>query len=55
MIPYWPQITLLALIFADVLASFALHGKRSRDYNAFASVFSAAIILSLLYAGGFFQ
>jgi hypothetical protein len=53
---HWPQIVLLVIIvLADGMA-LALHGKpKTGDHNFWSSILSTAIMLTLLYYGGFFS
>lgn len=50
----WPQITFLALTMMGLGMNLALHGKSRGEYNFFGSIFNTAIVLSILWWGGFF-
>lgn len=51
----WPEWTVIALMAISQGMVIAKHGTQQRDYDAYASAFSAVILLVLLYAGGFFS
>lgn len=51
----WPQFAYLALIFISVGMNCARHGQpRDGKHNGWTSLVAAGIILSILWAGGFF-
>ena len=50
----WPQITMIVLIALGVGISLAKHGEPRGNHSFGASLFSAALSVGLLYAGGFF-
>lgn len=49
-----PAIIILGLVFLDIVAAMALHGKSKGKWNAGMTVLNSAIVLGLLYWGGFF-
>ena len=49
-----PAIILLILVFIDIVAAMALHGKPKGTWNAGLTVLNSAGVLGLLYWGGFF-
>ena len=51
----WPQYTYLALVFLSLGISIANHGQpETGKKNAWYSIIAMAIVLPLLWAGGFF-
>ena len=50
----WPQYVELALLALSVVFYCALHGKPMGTYNAGARIIDVALVLTLLYYGGFF-
>lgn len=51
----WPQLTYLALLFIGIGVDSAKHGQpRSTKHNVWVSLAATAIVLPLLYYGGFF-
>lgn len=55
MIMHWPQIAVLVLYVLSVGVHLARHGQpRDGKYNFIGSLVMAVILLSLMYAGGFF-
>lgn len=51
----WPQITMLCIMCIDIGMHIAKHGEEKHEkYNAWVAIVTAAIELSILYAGGFF-
>lgn len=51
----WPQVLIIALFSADVGLAMGLHGMPKGFYNFFTTLIADAIILGILYAGGFFH
>jgi hypothetical protein len=53
---HWPQLTYLALAVVELSTFAARHGQPRKDkYNVGTALISAAIVLTLLYFGGFFR
>lgn len=51
-----PQLLFIALYSIGLGISFAEHGKpKTGNHNAWASLIAAAIVVTLLYLGGFFN
>ena len=50
----WPQITLLLLVAFEFALHCAKAGEQRRPYNPVESVFNIAVLVGLLWAGGFF-
>jgi len=50
-----PQIVLIALYSLSLGISMAQHGKPRENYNAWTSLFAAAIEIGILWWGGFFN
>ncbi len=51
-----PQIIYLVLMGINLLASSYMHGKeRTGKYNVFVTLIVAALVIGLLYWGGFFS
>lgn len=48
-------IIILILVFLELCCSLALHGKPKGNWNAGATLFNEALIVGLLYWGGFFS
>jgi hypothetical protein len=51
----WPQGIFLALAFVELCVFLGMHGKPRPDFNAGAQLFDTALIVGLLYWGGFFS
>lgn len=51
----WPQGIYLALIIMDLVLMAYKHGKPRKNYSIWEYVVSAAIVLTLLFWGGFFS
>lgn len=51
----WPQYTYLALMLIRFGSVWAEHGKPRGPHNAWASFITSALILLLLWQGGFFK
>ena len=52
---HWPQIVYLAIVFAGFGLNVAKHGEpEDGKYNVFSYSAGAALMIGLLYAGGFF-
>lgn len=52
---HWPQLTFLALTFLDVGVCSARYGEQKPDcYDIVDVLVGPAIVLGLLYMGGFF-
>ena len=51
----WPQITMIALVAMGVGWAFAKDGEPKGNYSAGGALFSAAVEIGLLYAGGCFS
>jgi hypothetical protein len=49
----WPQIVLLILIVMTMLIHAKKHGE-TREWNIYANLFDEAILIIILYFGGFF-
>ena len=50
-----PQISYLALVLLGAGIALAKHGEPRRDkYNFWTSMLSEAIVITILYCGGFF-
>lgn len=55
LIEMWPQITIAVIYAAVLLVSANQHGKINRSpTNFWVNLACAIVIVSLLYAGGFF-
>lgn len=53
---HWPQITYLNLLLIGLGITISKHGQpETGKHNAFSKLISVAIILTLLYFGGFFN
>lgn len=52
---YWPQYVYLALCFFGLGITIAQHGQPRKDENAWSTLIASAIVLALLYFGGFFN
>lgn len=54
---HWPQLSILCLAFMDLGISLAKDGesKKEQKYSFLRNLLGAAIMVSLLYAGGFFS
>lgn len=50
-----PAIIILVLVFLDIVMAMALHGKPKGKWNAGMTLLNEAIIVGLLYWGGFFS
>ena len=51
-----PQIIYLSILFLALLYTAHMHGEiKEGKHNIFSSLISAAMVLSLLYWGGFFN
>ena len=51
-----PAIIILILIFAEIVTAMALHGKpKGGKWNAGVTLLNEALIVALLYWGGFFS
>ncbi len=50
-----PQVIFLCLCAMSVGISMAKHGERRENYNAWTSLFAAAIEIGILWWGGFFN
>lgn len=56
MLQFWPQITYLSLFGTGIILALHRHGKpREGNHNFWIDLFSAALVLFLLYSGGFFS
>lgn len=51
----WPQITYIALTCLGLGITAAKHGESRGKHNFFASAVASALVLALLWAGGFFS
>ena len=51
----WPQITILFICFVSLLVYAYGHGKPKGKINFWIKLCDVAIILGLLYMGGFFD
>ena len=52
----WPQIVYVGLIGLNIGAALVQHGKpRTGTHNVWAALTATAIIVPVLYAGGFFS
>lgn len=50
----WPQIIVLILVFLDFCVALAMHGEPRGNFNAGMNLFDKAILIAILYWGGFF-
>ena len=50
-----PAIIILILVFIEICTAMALHGKPKGKWNSGATLLNEAIIVGLLYWGGFFS
>lgn len=51
----WPQVVYIGLIGLNLGCALALHGKpRTGKHSVWASLLGTAIVVPVLYAGGFF-
>ena len=48
-------IIILILVFLELCCALAFHGKSKGNWNAGATLFNEALIVGLLYWGGFFS
>jgi hypothetical protein len=56
MLQFWPQIVYLSLLGAGLVIVLTRHGKpKEGNYDARIDLFSSALVLLLLYFGGFFS
>jgi hypothetical protein len=52
----WPQITYIALIASGLTKALILHGQPQKPkHNFWASLIASAILIFILYSGGFFS
>ena len=52
----WPQITYIVLVAMSLGLTMAKHGQpRTDNHNAWTSLLALAIVMPLLYFGGFFS
>jgi len=54
MILHWPQITYVVLAMLGLGVNLAKHGEPQKPHNAYTSIISLALSITLLYFGGFF-
>ena len=53
---HWPQAIYIALTLIGLGVAFQQHGSpKTGQHNAWATLLASAIIISLLYWGGFFS
>lgn len=52
----WPQITYIVLIAIGMTKALVLHGQPQKTkHNFWASLIASAILIFILYCGGFFS
>lgn len=51
----WPQLILLALLAMEVGISLGKHGEPRPNHNAWIAILGAAIVVSILAWGGFWE
>jgi len=50
----WPEGILLGLLFIEICLHMGRHGEPRGNYNAGLRLFDAAILVTILWWGGFF-
>ena len=50
-----PAIIIIAFVFLQIVCAMALHGKPKGNWNAGLTLADQAVIVGLLYWGGFFS
>jgi hypothetical protein len=50
----WPECILIGLLSGEVAIHLAKHGEPRGNYNVFLRLFDAALLVGVLYWGGFF-
>ena len=51
----WPQYTFLALAMLDIGLALGKHGQPKSNFNVWVTMLSTALILFVLFKGGFFD
>ena len=49
-----PAIIILGFVFLEIVVAMTLHGRPKGKWNAGATLLNEAVIVGLLYWGGFF-
>lgn len=52
---HWPQITMIALMSVSCAITAIKHGEPREPHSIWPQLISTAIIVGLLYAGGFWE
>jgi len=51
----WPQLIMISIIFLSLGVCAAKHGEPRKDYNIGISILDTALMITLLWWGGFFN